>query len=398
MPIAENPSMTSGTKPARVLPAPDSVVIYTHSLLEGSMTFIKSHAEALSGYRAVYAGAHRDHGIALPSERTHVLNEGTPMGFVREAAFRRWGWAPSMVAALRRYDPKVVHAHFGTSGPAGLALAEQLGVPLIVTFHGYDATRKQSEVAKSRRGRELLRSKGRLIERTAAFIAVSEFIRQRLIEQGYPERKIVLHRNGIDLDAFTPPARQEREPVILFVGRFVEKKGAIYLLEAARVLQDAGVEFQLVMIGAGPLESELRGLAESNRLPCVFTGFLDIETVRSWLGRARVVAVPSVTARDGDSEGLPTILLEAQAMETPVVSTFHSGIPEGVVDGTTAELVAERDVPMLAEKLRGFLQSRHKCQDFGRAGRDFVQQRFSLQKQVQGLEALYSRVRGGRVA
>lgn len=389
--------MSSRSAADQTLAASESVVIYTHSMLEGSMTFIKSHAEALNHYRAVYVGAHRDHGIPLPADRTYVLNEGTTIGLVREALFRNWGWAPGLVARLRRHNPKVVHAHFGTSGPAGLALAERLGVPLVITFHGYDATRRASEVAKSRRGRELLRSKDRLIERTDVFIAVSEFIRQRLIEQGYPEQKIVLHRNGIDVDAFTPPAQGRREPVVLFVGRFVEKKGALYLLEAARVLKNAGVQFKLVMIGAGPLEQQFRDFAVQNDLPCVFTGFLDIEGVRSWLGRARVVAVPSVTAQDGDSEGLPTILLEAQAMETPVVATFHSGIPEGVVNGATAELVEERDVATLAEKLRTFLESPQKAADFGAAGRDFVRESFNLATQVRGLEALYqdvSRTRG----
>jgi glycosyltransferase involved in cell wall biosynthesis len=388
--------MSSSSAVDQTIAASESVVIYTHSMLEGSMTFIKSHAEALNHYRAVYVGAHRDHGIPLPADRTYVLNEGTTTGLLREALFRKWGWAPGLVADVRRHNPKVVHAHFGTSGPAGLALAERLGVPLVITFHGYDATRRASEVAKSRRGRELLRSKDRLIERTGVFIAVSEFIRQRLIEQGYPERKIVLHRNGIDVDAFKPPARREREPIVLFVGRFVEKKGALYLLEAARVLQSAGVRFKLVMIGAGPLERQFRDFAVQNDIPCVFTGFLDIEGVRSWLGRARVVAVPSVTAQDGDSEGLPTILLEAQAMETPVVATFHSGIPEGVINGATAELVGERDVTTLAEKLRTFLDSPQKAADFGAAGRDFVRQSFNLLTQVRGLEALYRDVRRSR--
>jgi colanic acid/amylovoran biosynthesis glycosyltransferase len=150
------------------------------------------------------------------------------------------------------------------------------------------------------------------------------------------------------------------------------------------------------MIGAGPLEQQFREFALQNDLPCVFTGFLDIEGVRSWLGRARVVAVPSVTAQDGDSEGLPTILLEAQAMETPVVATFHSGIPEGVINGATAELVGERDVATLAEKLRTFLESPQKAADFGAAGRDFVRQNFNLITQVRGLETLYRDVRRSR--
>jgi len=103
--------------------------------------------------------------------------------------------------------------------------------------------------------------------------------------------------------------------------------------------------------------------------------------------------VPSVIASDGDSEGLPTVLLEAQAMEVPIVATRHSGIPEGVQEGVTAELVDERDVRGLAESLRGFLSAAEKAESFGRAGRRFVAENFDLRKQVAGLEELYDRLR-----
>ena len=93
-----------------------AAVIYTHSLLEGSMTFVKSHAEALRRYNPVYAGAHRVDGIPLPDDRTYVLNNGTPLGIVREAVFRKWGWAPGLVRKLRLHTPQVVHTHFGTAG------------------------------------------------------------------------------------------------------------------------------------------------------------------------------------------------------------------------------------------------------------------------------------------
>jgi glycosyltransferase involved in cell wall biosynthesis len=273
-----------------------------------------------------------------------------------------------------------------------MALADSLGVPLLVTFHGQDATLAREEALKTHRGRELLRKKVRLIARAGAFIAVSDYIRRRLIDDGYPEGKILVHRNGIDLGVFQPLADAAREPVVLFVGRFVEKKGARYLIEAAAELQRIGVVFELVMIGSGPLEAILKRAAAEAGIRCRFPGFLPLEEVKRWLGRARVVAVPSVTAANGDSEGLPTILLEAQAMATPVVATRHSGIPEGVKDGATAELVEERDVAALAQKLRTFLESEAKARAFGLAARDFVIQNFDMRVQVDGLEAIYDRL------
>jgi glycosyltransferase involved in cell wall biosynthesis len=195
------------------------------------------------------------------------------------------------------------------------------------------------------------------------------------------------------LNFFHPRSESERKPIVLFVGRFVEKKGARYLIQAATELHESGVLFELVMIGKGPLQPELRRAAEEARIPCRFLGFLTLEEVRDWLGRASVVAIPSVTAKNGDSEGLPTTLLEAQAMETPVVATRHSGIPEGVLENVTAELVAERDASALAGRLRPFLESPTKVRQFGKAGRRFVSENFDLRKQVAGLEKIYGDVR-----
>lgn len=367
-----------------------AAIIYTHSLLEGSMTFIKSQAEALSDFRPIYVGAHRAEGIDLPEDRNYVLNEGTAGGIVREALFRKFGWAPWFIRKLRTHNPQVVHAHFGTCGPAAMALAQRLDTPLVVTFHGHDATMSEDELRKTIRGRELLTKKTRLIERTDAFIAVSGYIRQRLLDQGYPDRKVIVLHNGIELDFFHPRRDLDRKPYIVFVGRFVEKKGITYLIDAAAELARTGLDFELVLIGGGPMESVLRYQAEASGAPCRFTGFIPSDNVRDWLAQASVVAIPSVTAANGDTEGLPTVLLEAQSMETPVVATRHSGIPEGMSPGVTGELVDERDHHALAEKLHSFLVSPEKSRQFGIEGRRFVTKNFDMRVQVRKLEELYS--------
>jgi glycosyltransferase involved in cell wall biosynthesis len=375
----------------------EAAIIYTHSLLEGSMTFIKSHAEALTRYVALYAGSHYSDGLPLPEKRTFLINRGTASGFLQEAVFRTWGWAPAITAKLRQHDPKIIHAHFGTCGPAAMALAESLRIPFVVTFHGQDATKSTQEALKSHRGRELQKKKDALIKNAGLFIAVSDFIRQRLMDQNYPEDRVVVHRNGIDLELFKPNAAEERKRTVLFVGRFVEKKGIEYLIEAAKILDAQSIDFELVLIGTGPLESALRQSLSNTNIRCRFEGFLPPDEVRSWLERASVVAVPSVTAQNGDSEGLPTVILEAQAMAAPIVATRHSGIPEGVVEGRSAELVNERDTAGLAERIRGFLDSPAKVRAFGEAGRQFVIENFDIRKQVSGLEDLYDRARSKHV-
>ena len=232
------------------------------------------------------------------------------------------------------------------------------------------------------------------MDRAARFIAVSDFIRAKLIAKGYPADKVVTHYNGIDLDYFRR-GNQAREPVVVFVGRFVEKKGCEYLVRALARLREQGCEARGVLVGDGPLRPMLERLADETGAQVAFTGFLPLPEVKDWLARASVVAVPSATARNGDSEGLPTVILEAQAMETPVVATRHAGNAEGVAEGRSALIVGERDVDALAEGIRFFLEDAGAVETFGAAGRAFVESQFDIAAQARGLEDIYDRARAG---
>lgn len=377
------------TARAQVRAVRPNVIVYTHSLLGGSMTFIKSHSEALRRHVAIYAGAHRVAGsLKLPPERTELANQGGILGRANEFLFRQMQFAPGFLRRLERREPALVHAHFGESGPAGLTIANALGVPLVVTFHGKDAMLSDAENARSWRGREYLRRREEVADGAARIIAVSSPIAERLVEQGFPRHKIVIHRNGIDTSFFSP-ASIAREPIVVFVGRFVEKKGCQYLIEALGLLKRDGIAASAILIGDGPLRGDLERRARDTAADITFAGFLPVEEVRTWMNRAAVVAVPSVTAADGDSEGLPTVILEAQSLGTPVVATRHSGNPEGVAEGTTAMLVPERDAAALAAALRGLLTEPEKARRFGENGRHFVAQNFEIGRQVAGLEDIY---------
>jgi glycosyltransferase involved in cell wall biosynthesis len=385
------PITADGGRTSRGAPQP-VVVIYTHSLLGASMTFILSHAEALKRYQPVFAGSHRVSGLALPESRVATSNRGGLLGPVEEFFFRRFGRAGRLASDLRRFKPSLVHAHFGQSGPAALSLARSLGIPLVVTYHGQDATISDDELKRSWRGREYMRGRARVMLDASLVIAVSEFIRRKLIEQGFPASKVVTHRNGINLDFFRRTA-VAREPVVVFVGRFVEKKGCEYLVRALGRLRQSGFPVRAILIGDGILGPALRKLSVEVGAGADFAGFLPLPEVRGWLEKASVVVVPSVTASDGNSEGLPTVILEAQAMGTPVVATRHAGNAEGVAEGRSALLVDERDVDGLAQAIRFFLENPAAVESFGAAGRSFVEAHFGIEGQAAGLERLYDRAR-----
>jgi glycosyltransferase involved in cell wall biosynthesis len=168
---------------------------------------------------------------------------------------------------------------------------------------------------------------------------------------GYPQDKLQVHYIGTDVNRFKSSPQTRDSNLVLFVGRLVEKKGCEYLMRAMELVQIERPESKLVVIGDGPLRQSLECLARTTNIRCSFLGAQPSASVAEWLGRARVFCAPSVTAANGDSEGLGLVFAEAQATGTPVVSFKHGGVPEVVRDGDTGLLAAERDHQGLARHL-----------------------------------------------
>ncbi len=310
------------------------------------------------------------------------------------AALARWfkltGYAPGFVAGLRQVQPQIIHAHFEEAGLAGLFLARSLGVPLVTTFHGYDATAADPNGGARRFLGRIYEAQRRELQRSGAtFIAVSKFIRDKIVARGYPEERVTVLPIGVDTDLFTP-GREEGPPMILFVGRMVEKKGVTYLLKAMRKVNAKHPEARLVLIGDGPLRASLEQEACELRLPNVlFAGTMDSTAVRKYMAKAALLVAPSVTAASGDSEGLPIVACEAQAMGLPVVGTRHAGIPEVVKDRKTGFIVAERSPEELGDAILTLLRSRGLRTYFGAIARMNICQNFCLERQTRKLEDVY---------
>jgi colanic acid/amylovoran biosynthesis glycosyltransferase len=369
-----------------------NVLIYRDHLLPPSETFVRGQAETLQRFTPYYAGSRRVPGLDLPPERTLVVNRGGAAGLAAEAAVRLGRFPPSFVRRVRGLDPVLIHAHFGLDGALALPLVRRLRKPLVVTFHGFDATVADEHARRSyHKHRLYLRRRRELQREGQLFLAVSEFIRKRLLEQGYPEERVVVHYTGIDTREFAPSG-EEREPVVLFAGRLVEKKGCEYLIRAMAVVQRELPEVELTVIGDGPLRSSLEQLAAEKLGRRRFLGTQPPEAVRSWIGRSRVFSVPSVVAADGDAEGFGMVFAEAQAMGTPVASFASGGIPEAVSHGRTGLLARERDWKGLAEHILTLLQDDKLWRQMSGAGVERVRSRFDLRRQTALLEELYGRI------
>lgn len=294
--------------------------------------------------------------------------------------------APLVAEAAESAGCTRLHAHFASLPAAAAMFASVLsGLPFTFTAHAKDIYHRS-------RSRRLLR---RLLERARAALTVSDANVAHLAGltgPRHPEGRIVRIYNGVDLDTFRPPSRPASDgpPLILAVGRLVEKKGFDVLVEACWMLRNRGASFRCSIVGKGPLEGALRarirglGLEETVRL----AGPLPRGEIAKLLREAAVLAVPSVVGRDGNREGLPTVIAEAMASAVPVVATAVSGIPEAVEDRVTGLLVPPADAGALAGALETLLGEPQLRAGMGRAARARAERLFDIERNVSELEAV----------
>jgi glycosyltransferase involved in cell wall biosynthesis len=368
------------------------VVIFSDHLLYPSETFIRAQAEALSEFEPIYAGSRRVQGLNLPEDRTLTVNRGTLGSRLQEISFKLLGFAPTLCGQLRLLNATLMHAHHGANGLRALPLAKKLGIPLIITFHGSDATATNLRYQKPHFGhRQYLKNKGTLQKHGALFLAVSEFIRKKLLQQGFPEDRVLLHYTGVNANLFLPDST-ETAPTILFVGRLVKRKGAEFVIKAAADVQRQMPAARLVLIGDGPLRAELERQAQELLSNYQFLGLQNHEEVRKWMNRASIFCAPSVKVASGEEEAFGMVYAEAQAVGKPVVAFDSGGISEVVRHGTTGFLAAERDWQALARHLLLLLKNTDLRKQFGEAGRARVLQLFDLEKRTRILEEIYASV------
>ncbi|GAA4600688.1 glycosyltransferase involved in cell wall biosynthesis [Actinoplanes octamycinicus] len=360
------------------------VAIWRSAMLPGSETFIRHQGDALSRWTPAYVGATRiDSALSRPDD---VIAFPDRRGFLR---LRLTGTSPRLHKTLLSVRPHLVHAHFGGDGWLVSQTAARLGVPLVVTVHGHDVTRQPaSSGAKGVRYRRNLQA---VFDRATLVLAVSDVIREQAVRWGADPAKVRVHHIGVPVPAAVPivPKRWD----VVFVGRFVAKKGVDDLLAAlARIERPRP---RALFIGDGELMPAMRARAEQLRVDATFVGSASPAAVTRHLSESRILACPSKTAPDGDTEGLPTTVMEAGALGLPVAATRHSGIPEAVVDGETGLLTAEADPVGLAASLTRLLGDAELRHRLGAQARRRIGTHFDLVEQTRRLEHLYDEATTG---
>lgn len=298
-------------------------------------------------------------------------------------------------ARFRARPFALVHAHFGLGAVYARPFARRHGLPLVVTFHGYDVPL----LASPRRWlpqhlRYAILGPRVLSDMTLGLCASGE-LRDLLRASGVPDDRLRVHRLGIDLTRFQPGIRPEGEVRVIMIGRFVEKKGFDDGLRAFAEVAREIPSLSLTLVGDGPDAGKLRRLAEALGVGARvrFTGPLAPDDVADRLRTSHVLLAPSVVDRHGNRESGLIVVKEASACSTVPIGTRHGGIPEIIDDGVTGFLVAERDVSGLAERLRRVSLDPALRERLGAAGREKMAREYDNRARVRALEELYDEAR-----
>jgi colanic acid/amylovoran biosynthesis glycosyltransferase len=284
------------------------------------------------------------------------------------------------------YD--IIHCHFGTNAILAAQL-KHLGAikgKLVTSFHGYDISKYPEN-----NGLDVYKL---LFKEGDLFLPVSNRWKERLIDLGCPEEKIIVHRMGIDtrMFSFCPRTFRPAEKIcLLTVGRFVEKKGVAYGIQAVASLLRKYPHVEYRIVGDGPLRPELSRMIQGANADeqIKLLGWRTQEGIAKLMQEAHILLAPSITSNTGDQEGIPVVLMEALAQGLPVISTWHSGIPELVQDGISGLLAPERNSAALTAKLDYLLSHPERWAPMGHAGQTYVQQFYDINSLNDQLVTLY---------
>ncbi|WP_428491168.1 glycosyltransferase [Rhodopila sp.] len=343
-------------------------------------------ASEIGFLRRQYVGFTRLHPVWIgrtlladaPAVGDHCVRLGGdgPLGPVRRLMFRHFAHVPTVPAADRA---AVLHAQFARGAALGLPLVRRLGLRLIVTLHGGDISKQKNWHATM-----LVRRWPEVVRETERFVCVSGAVAEVAQRRGVPAAKLIVLPIGVEIPDRLPPRRPSAH---LFVGRFVEKKGITVLTAAVRHLRARGDQTPLVCIGDGPLRPLLEALAREVS-GVSLTGWLQAEAVAARMSEAIALLVPSIVAKDGDAEGLPSVVAEAMAQGCPVIGSDCGGIAEAIRPECSGLLVPPGDALALAEAMQRIAQDADLRLRLGAAAFSDAAVRLNARIQSAKLEAL----------
>ena len=358
-----------------------NIAIFTPNQNPYSETFIQAHKNYLKGRIFYYYGRNdiqlEGHAPMVSSNEWKLLNLQKKLfnkssNFVQETR---------ILKSLKKNKIDVVLAEYGTHAHFILPYIRKTGLPLVVHFHGYDASVK-SVIEKCNNYKDIFKYASKVI-------AVSRKMEEMLLEIGCPPEKLIYNVYG------PQPEFLEVEPThskkrFIAIGRFTDKKAPYYTVLAFKKAIRNHPDAKLVMAGDGELLNTCKNLVRHLNIESQveFPGIITPERYRELLSESLSFAQHSITAENGDMEGTPLAILEASAAGIPVISTKHAGIPDVILNEETGLLSDEHDVDAMATNMVAILEQAGLAKELGRAGKEHIKINFSMKRHIESLQII----------
>ncbi|MCG9973020.1 glycosyltransferase [Christiangramia crocea] len=346
-----------------------------------SETFIQAHKVFLKGNIHYYYHGELptklEGGLVINSRKSRIVDI-----FKGHLRLNKYSLAEqALITSFKLKKIDLVFAEYGPTGTRMLPVCKALNLPLIVHFHGVDASR--NEVLENNA------NYSELFEYASYVIAVSKQMYSKLLKLGCPQEKLVYNVYG-PRDGFFEVSPNFKKPQFISIGRFVDKKAPYYLIISFRKVLEKHPDGMLIMAGKGNLLNACKNLVSYYNLEknIHFPGVISADEFRGYLRDSRALLQHSIKAEDGDSEGTPLAVLEASAAGLPVISTNHAGIPDVIIDGKTGFLVEEHDVDGMALKIISLIENIEQAQHMGQSGKKNIRENFTLERHITKLNEL----------
>lgn len=367
---------------------PANVLIYNETFFELSETFVYQQALLVHREFNIFLFGKRIANKAqFPTYNMSLSTMTDKVTYFENFIFKlRWklGLSPTLkpgqARALKRYIVEnnigLIHTHFGVNAVEILSVVRALNIPLIVTFHGYDASQMVDHQPRYKRALPAL------IEYASKILVVSNHMIGTLGIPSTALEKVELYPCAIDTQLFRPvlSTTQDRTLNLLHSGRLVNKKGVPDLVRVFSRLCKIFPDVKLHILGGGEELSYVTDLVHdldlTDRVVCY--GSQPHAKVKELMGMADIFVLNSRIADNGDMEGLPVTLLEAMSMQMAIVSTRHAGIPHAIEHGINGLLVDERDNDQLFEALKDLIENATLRSQLAARARTTAEEKFDL--------------------
>lgn len=357
-----------------------NIAILTPNQNPYSETFIQAHKDYLKGNVYYYFGS----GLGIQLEGQGVLLSKLKRFYFKATSklLKRPSYYVRdrmLIASIKRNAIDVILVEYGAHAHNLSTFLEAIGLPIVVHFHGYDASR-----------RDVIERCGNyeaVFGFSTKIIAVSKVMEVALLDLGCPREKLVYNVYGPqpEFESVHPTFAKKQ---FIGIGRFTDKKAPYYTIMAFKEVANQHPDARLLLAGNGFLMNVCQNLVKHYGLEeqVRFLGVITPEVYRELLTESLSFVQHSITAANGDMEGTPLAVLEASVAGLPVIATRHAGIPDVVVHEKTGLLCDEHDVHAMSLNMLKVLDDKVYAKQLGEAGKERILKKFTLKRHIEALQ------------